>query len=101
MKTLEEFLESEIEEFESPEYQAEFNQLSDARKNNILFKRLLFDYDEELQIVLIKFINPGGKKPVWADLLNSYPELKYIKTVDPDHVNIARIVLKEITLEEG
>jgi hypothetical protein len=98
MKTLEEFLESEIEEFESPEYQIEFDQLSDARKNNILFKRLLFDYDEELQKALITFIKSNGKEPVWTDLLKSYPEIKYIIADDPAPVSIAKIVLKEISL---
>jgi hypothetical protein len=98
MKTLEEFLEPEIEEFESPEYQIEFEQLSDARKNNILFKRLLFDYDEELQEALINFIKSNGNKPIWPDLIKSYPELKYINAVDPTPVNIAKIVLKEISL---
>jgi hypothetical protein len=98
MKTLEEFLESEIEEFESPEYQAEFDQLSDARKNNIVFKRLLFDYDEELQIALKKFINSNGNELIWADLLKSYPELKYVNAADPAPVSIAKIVLKEISL---
>ena len=99
MKTLEEFLESEIEEFESPEYQIEFDQLSIARKNNILFKRLLFDYDEELKETLIKFLNSNGNEPNWPDLITFYPELKYITADQPDPVNIAKIVLKEITLE--
>ena len=99
MKTLEEFLESEIEEFESPEYQTDFDQLSIARKNNILFKRLLFDYDEELQKTLNKFINSNGNNPTWTDLIKSYPELKYIIADQPTPINIAVIVLKEITLE--
>jgi hypothetical protein len=99
MKTLEEFLEAEIEEFESPEYQIEFDQLSDARKNNILFKRLLFDYDEELQKSLTAFINSKGNELLWADLLKSYPELKYIIAVDLGPVNIAKIALEEITLK--
>jgi hypothetical protein len=98
MKTLEEFLEAEIEEFESPEYQTEFSQLSDGRKNNILFKRLLFDYDEDLQPTLIKFIKSDGTVPPWSDLIKSYPELKYIIAVESDPVNIAEIALKEITL---
>jgi hypothetical protein len=98
MKTLEEFLEPEIEEFESPEYQTEFEQLSDERKNNILFKRLLFDYDEELQESLKKFIKSKGTVPAWADLTRSYPELKYVYAIDPAPVNIAEIVLKEISL---
>lgn len=98
MKTLEEFLEPEIEEFESPEYQTEFEQLSDERKNNILFKRLLFDYDEELQESLKKFIKSNGTLPDWADLIRSYPELKYVRAIDPAPFNIAEIVLKEISL---
>ena len=98
MKTLEEFLEPEIEEFESPEYQTEFEQLSDERKNNILFKRLLFDYDEELQESLKKFIKSKGTVPAWVDLIRSYPELKYVYAIDPAPVNIAEIVLKEISL---
>jgi hypothetical protein len=98
MKTLEEFLEAEIEEFESPEFQTEFKQLSDARKNNVLFKRLLFDYDEELQQSLVRFLNSGGTAPSWTDLTASYPELKYIITNQPTPDNIARIALKEITL---
>ena len=99
MKTLEEFLESEIEEFESPEYQVDFEQLSIARKNNILFKRLLFDYDEELKETLMKFIRSNGNEPDWPDLVQLYPELKYIIADQPDPVSIAKIVLKEITLE--
>ncbi len=98
MKTLEEFLEPEIEEFESQEYQTEFEQLSDERKNNILFKRLLFDYDEELQKSLKKFIKSNGTLPDWADLIRSYPELKYVHAIDPAPFNIAEIVLKEISL---
>ena len=98
MKTQEEFLEPEIEEFESPEFQVEFNQLSDARKNDILFKRLLFDYDEDLQESLKKFIKTNGKEPAWEDLIQSFPELKYIIDQDPAHVNIAKLALKEITL---
>jgi hypothetical protein len=98
MKTLEEFLEAEIEEFESPEYQIEFDQLSIGRKNNILFKRLLFDYDEDLQPTLVRFINSGGTVPPWPDLIKSYPELNYIIADQPTHVNIVKIALKEITL---
>jgi hypothetical protein len=99
MRTLEEFLEAEIEEFESSEFQIDFDQLSDNRKNNILFKRLLFDYDEELQKALNKFIKSKGSEPTWPDLLESYPELKYIVSDQPGPVSIAMIVLKEITLE--
>lgn len=99
MKTLEEFLEVEIEEFESPEFQGDFVQLSDARQNNILFKRLLFDYDEELQKALDNFIKSNGEKPAWADLLKSYPELKYVNSADPTPVYIAEMVLKEIKLD--
>lgn len=99
MKDLEEFLEPEIEEFESPEFQNEFMQLSNARKNNILFKRLLFDYDEELHQSLATFIKSGGKSPSWADLISSYPELKYVHSENPSPVEVAGIVLKEITLE--
>jgi hypothetical protein len=99
MKTLEEFLEPEIEEFESPEFRNEFDQLSDARKNNILFKRLLFDYDEELQESLGKFINSKGQEPAWEDLIRSFPELKYVYAIDPAPVSIAKIVLKEISLK--
>jgi hypothetical protein len=98
MKTLEEFLESEIEEFESPEYQDEFNQLSEGRKNNIIFKRLLFDYDEDLQQTLIKFIKSNGALPDWSDMIKSYPELKYITAIDQSPISIAKIALKEITL---
>ena len=98
MKTLEDFLEPEIEEFESPEYQIEFEQLSDERKNNILFKRLLFDYDEELQDSLKKFLKSNGNEPSWEELIRSFPEIKYIYAVDPAPVTIAKIVLKEISL---
>ena len=98
MKTLEEFLEAEIEEFESPEYQIDFVQLSNGRKNNILFKRLLFDYDEELQMALKLFINSNGKEPAWSDLVKSYPEIKYVIADDPEPVSLAKIVLKEISL---
>lgn len=98
MKTQEEFLEVEIEEFESPEFQAEFEQLSDARKNDILFKRLLFDYDEELTGSLDQFIKSNGKEPSWPELTVAYPELKYIVSGDPTPVSIAKIVRKEITL---
>ena len=98
MKTLEEFLDAEIEEFESPGYQMDFDQLSNDRKNNILFKRLLFDYDEELYKALINFIKSDGKEPAWLDLINSYPELKYVIAVPSTPVNIAKIVLKEISL---
>ena len=100
MKTLEDFLEPEIEEFESPEYQIEFLQLSNALKNDILFKRLLFDYDEELQESLKKFIKSNGKEPSWDSLIHSFPEIKYVYAVDPDPVNIARIVLKETSLQQ-
>ncbi len=99
MKTLEEFLESEIEEFESPEFQIDFGQLSTARKNNILFKRLLFDYDEELEGSLKKFINSNGKEPAWEDLMQSFAELKYVVAADPAPVSIAKIILKEISLK--
>ena len=98
MKTLEDFLEPEIEEFESPEYQIEFEQLSDERKNNILFKRLLFDYDEELQDSLKKFLKSNGNEPSWEELIRSFPEIKYIHSDDPAPVRIAKIVLKEISL---
>jgi hypothetical protein len=98
MKTLEEFLESEIEEFESPECQLEFNQLSDGRKNNIIFKRLLFDYDEDLQQTLLQFIRSGGASPEWSEMIKSYPELKYIVADDQTPVSIAKIALKEVTL---
>ncbi len=98
MKTQEEFLEPEIEEFESEEIQSEFNQLSDARKNDILFKRLLFDYDEELQLSLKKFIRSGGTEPAWDKLIQTYPELKYIFADDPSPLNIAKIALEEISL---
>jgi len=98
MKTLEEFLEPEIEEFESPEYQEEFNQLSNGRKNNILFKRLLFDYDEDLLIILRKFIKADSVEPEWDELTISYPELKYVFSDDISPLNIARIVLEEISL---
>jgi hypothetical protein len=98
MKNQEEFLELEIEEFESPENQAEFNQLSDARKNDILFKRLLFDYDEDLKESLKKFIKSNGKEPAWEDMTRSFPELKYIIDPDPAPVNIAGIALKEVSL---
>jgi len=98
MKTLEEFLESEIEEFESPDFQTEFNQLSNNRKNNILFKRLLFDYDEELQKTLKTFIKSNGKEPVWADLILTYPELKYIYADHPTPLHIAEMALNEISL---
>ena len=99
MKTLEEYLESEIEEFESPEFQIDFDQLSSARKNNILFKRLLFDYDEELEVSLRKFINSNGKEPAWEDLIQSFAEIKYVNVVDPAPVSIAKIILKEISLK--
>lgn len=99
MKTHEEFLESEIEEFESPEYQIDFDQLSNDRKNDILFKRLLFDYDEELQKTLKKFISSNGNEPIWADIIKSYPELKYINADKPIPISIAKIALKETSLE--
>jgi len=98
MKTFEDFLDAEIEVFESLEYQNDFEQLSIARKNNILFKRLLFDYDEELKDSLNKFIKSKGKEPLWLELTNTYPELKYIVTDQPDYISIAKIALKEITL---
>jgi hypothetical protein len=98
MKTLEDFLEPEIEDFESPEYQVEFEQLPVARKNDILFKRLLFDYDEDLQYSLKKFIHSGGTEPAWDVLIQSFPEIKYIHSDDPAPVSIAKIVLKEISL---
>ena len=98
MKAQEEFLEPEIEEFESEEYQSEFNQLSDARKNDILFKRLLFDYDEELHESLSKFIKTNGIEPAWDEMIRLFPELKYIFADDPTPVNIVKIVLKEVTL---
>lgn len=100
MKTLEDYLDAEIEDFESPDYQTEFDQLSNARKNNILFKRLLFDYDEDLEQSLGRFVKSKGTSPKWSDLIASYPELKYIITDKPDPVNIARIALKEISLEQ-
>jgi hypothetical protein len=99
MITYEEFLESEIEEFESPEYQTEFNQSSDERKNDILFKRLLFDYDEELQKDLSRFIKSSGNEPPWSDLIIAYPELKYVNANPPTPLSIAKIVLKETSLE--
>jgi hypothetical protein len=98
MKTLEEFLDPEIEVFESPEFQTEFQQLSDKWKNDILFKRLLFDYDEDLMDSLKKFIKTNGKEPAWEDLIRTFPELKYVCDADPSPGNIAKIVLKEITL---
>lgn len=98
MKTLEDFLEPEIEAFESPEYQEEFVQLSVALQNDILFKRLLFDYDEELSDSLKKFIKSNGKEPSWQDLIRYFPEIKYIHSDDPAPVSIAKIVLKEISL---
>lgn len=98
MKTFEEFLDAEIEEFESPEFQSDFVQLSAARKNNILFKRLLFDYDEELKETLKKFISSNGNEPPWPDLTKTYPELNYIIADQPNPVSIAKIVLKEISL---
>lgn len=98
MRTQEEFLEPEIEEFESPDCQNEFNQLSDNRKNDILFKRLLFDYDEDLPDLLNKFIKSTGKEPAWEEMTRMFPELKYIFDEDRSPLNIARIALKEITL---
>jgi hypothetical protein len=98
MKNQEEFLDAEIQEFESPEYQDDFNQLSDARKNDILFKRLLFDYDDDLPELLKKFIRTNGNEPAWGELTMMFPELKYIIEVDTTPVNIAKIALKEITL---
>jgi hypothetical protein len=100
MKNQEEFLEAEIEEFESAEYQADFEQLSNERKNDILYKRLLFDYDEDLQISLKKFIKSGGTEPAWAEMIVSFPELKYIISDQPEPVNIAKIALKEISLHD-
>lgn len=99
MKNQEEFLEAEIQEFESPEYQNDFNELSDARKNDILFKRLLFDYDDDLPILLKKFIRTDGKEPAWEELTMLFPELKYIIDNDSAPVNIVKIALEEITLE--
>jgi hypothetical protein len=98
MKTQEEFLEPEIEVFESAEFQADFNQLSVDRKNDILFKRLLFDYDEDLHFSLKKFIRSNGDEPSWEELTGSYPELKYVVSGDSAPLSIAQIVLKEITL---
>lgn len=98
MKTQEDFLEPEIEVFESPEYQVEFVQLSNERKNDILFKRLLFDYDEDLQDSLKKFIKSNGNEPSWEELIRSFPEMKYIHSDDAAPVSIAKIVLKEISL---
>jgi hypothetical protein len=98
MRTQEDFLEPEIEEFESPECQNEFNQLSEARKNDILFKRLLFDYDEDLTDSLNEFIKSDGKVPSWEKLTEMFPELKYIFVEDGSPLNIAKIALKEITL---
>ena len=99
MKSLEDFLEPEIEDFESPEYQVEFEQLSDERKNDILFKRLLFDYDEHLHDSLREFIKSNGAEPSWEELTRSFPEIKYIHSDDPAPVSIAKIVLKEISLD--
>jgi hypothetical protein len=99
MKTLEDFLEPEIEEFESPEYQIEFGQLSNERKNNILFKRMLFDYDEELPESLLKFINSNGREPAWEKLILSFPEIKYVYAAEPTPVYIAKIILEEISLK--
>jgi len=98
MKTQEEFLEPEIEVFESAEYQADFNLLSVDRKNDILFKRLLFDYDEDLPISLKNFIKSKGDEPSWEEMTVSYPELKYVVAGDSAPLSIAQIVLKEITL---
>jgi len=98
MKTLEDFLEPEIEVFESPEYQVEFVQLSVALQNDILFKRLLFDYDEDLQDSLKKFIKSNGNEPSWEELVLAFPEIKYIHSDDPAPVSLAKIVLKEISL---
>jgi hypothetical protein len=98
MRTQEEFLEPEIDVFESEELQAEFNQLSDERKNDILFKRLLFDYDEDLEFSLKKFIKSNGVEPAWDHMVRSFPELKYILADDDSPVNIAKIALKEISL---
>jgi hypothetical protein len=99
MKTQEEFLEPEIEDFESPEFQEEFNLLSIAQKNDILFKRLLFDYDEDLPDSLSGFIKTKGKEPEWDKLIMSFPEIKYVHSENMDHLNIVKIVLKEITLK--
>jgi hypothetical protein len=99
MKTQEEFLELEIDEFEFPENLSEFEQLSPQRKNDILFKRLLFDYDEGLQIELKKFIKTNGNDPGWSTLIAFAPELKYIVCEPPDPITVAKIALKEITLE--
>jgi hypothetical protein len=51
-----------------------------------------------LQESLKKFIKSNGTVPAWADLTRSYPELKYVYAIDPAPVNIAEIVLKEISL---
>lgn len=101
MKTLEDFLEPEIEEFESPEFQIEFEQLSIERKNDILFKRLLFDYDEDLQDSLKQFIKSNGNEPSWEELIRSFPEIKYVHSDDTTPVSIAKIVLKEISLYQA
>jgi len=98
MLSLEDFLDAEIEVFESPEYQTEFEQSSAARKNNILFKRLLFDYDEELPIALKTFIKSNGNEPPWSDLTRLYPELKYVIAEPSTPVSIVKLVLQEITL---
>jgi hypothetical protein len=55
--------------------------------------------DEELQDSLKKFIKSKGKEPLWMELTNTYPELKYIITDQPDYISIAQIALKEITLK--
>jgi hypothetical protein len=99
MKTQEEFLEAEIEAFESPEYQIEFNLLSRERKNDILYKRLLFDYDDDLQKALRAFIISNGTEPAWTELIQAYPELNYVVTDEAEPVSIAKIVLKETSLE--
>jgi hypothetical protein len=98
MKTQEDFLDLEIEDFEAEECQEEFNQLSTERKNDILFKRLLFDYDEDLPDLLKKFIKSNGKDPSWDNLILAFPEIKYVYAENAEPINIAKIVLKEITL---
>jgi hypothetical protein len=52
-----------------------------------------------LQESLRKFINSNGKEPDWEDLIQFFPEIKYVIAVDPAPVNIAKIVMKETSLE--